>query len=227
MDVRVGLSKTSSEQEVWLHDLDCVWNVFLRILQCVWCYLTCENGKIRVIWQTDGSTVMVEADNGSSCCVWGFSPHSSSWMFPLTSDLSIVWSDTSFHRMTAETFSLVPGATADASAVSISCRREKKTLEPTLCRMMWINSVQITFLQLRGGRATHSLDVTLFLRRGKCHSSDVIIWSSWVMSSLANTCSYYTHGYPTWCSFKQGPFSKYCCMVHFSEFQNLVGMKWQ
>lgn len=76
---------------------------------------------------TDGSAVMVEADNGSSCCVWGFPPHSSSWMFPLTSDLSTVWSDTSFHRMIAETFSSVPGATADASAVSISRRREKKT----------------------------------------------------------------------------------------------------
>lgn len=129
MDVRMSLSKTSSEQEVWLHDPDCVRNVFLCTFQCVWCYLTCENGKIRVIWQTDGSAVMVEADNGSSCCVWGFPPHSSSWMFPLTSDLSTVWSDTSFHRMIAETFSSVPGATADASAV-------RKKLEPTLCRMM-------------------------------------------------------------------------------------------
>lgn len=127
MDVRMSLSKTSSEQEVWLHDPDCVRNVFLCTFQCVWCYLTCENGKIRVIWQTDGSAVMVEADNGSSCCVWGFPPHSSSWMFPLTSDLSTVWSDTSFHRMIAETFSSVPGATADASAVGISRRREKKT----------------------------------------------------------------------------------------------------
>lgn len=66
-------------------------NVFFAFLQCVWFHLKCENGQIRV-------------NRGRQAGGRGFLLHSS-WMLPSLVIHPLFKSDTSFHRMTGETFS--------------------------------------------------------------------------------------------------------------------------